>query len=105
MRSGRKSAGGSRASARSRATARTVLAERPATWVKFRPGLCEGCWAGCCTLPVTVTSEDLFHMGYLTAVQVNGPLLRIAARLMREGLVKSYNNRTRIFTLQTKNGH
>ena len=44
-------------------------------------------------------------MGYLTPLQVNGPLLRIAARLIRQGIVKSYNDRTRIFTLQTKHGH
>jgi Fe-S-cluster containining protein len=44
-------------------------------------------------------------MGYLRADQINGPKKRLAARLIREGLVKSFNTRTEIFTLQTKNGH
>ena len=75
------------------------------TWVRYRAGMCEGCWGGCCTMPVTVSSEDLYHMGYLEAHQVNGPLKRVALKLMREGIVKSYRDRTRTFVLQTKNGH
>ena len=78
---------------------------RPATWVRYKPSLCKGCWAGCCTLPVQVSPEDLFHMGYLRADQVEGPLKRIANRLRREGIIQSYNARKRTFTLQQKNGH
>lgn len=78
---------------------------RPATWVRFKPSLCKGCWAGCCTLPVKVDAEDLFHMGYLEIDEVMGPMKRISQRLMKSGVVRSYNDRTGIFTLQTKNGH
>ncbi len=39
-------------------------------------------------------------MGYLTLFQVNGPLKRIANRLIREGVLRSYRPRTRTFILQ-----
>jgi uncharacterized protein len=76
----------------------------PKTWVPYKPALCSGCWAGCCTLPVQVSSEDLFHMGFLNYDQVNGPLGHIAKKLMNDGIVKSFNLKTGIFTLQQKNG-
>lgn len=95
----------SRGKASRAAKKRAVDILRPATWVKYEPSLCRGCWAGCCTLPLRVTSEDLHHMGFLAADEVNGPLKRIAARLIREGIVKSFNTRTALFTIQTKNGH
>ncbi|MFM8313301.1 MAG: YkgJ family cysteine cluster protein [Deltaproteobacteria bacterium] len=78
---------------------------KPGSWVKFKPSLCKGCWAGCCTMPVQVTSEELFHMGFLESHQVNGPLKRIAQRLIKEGWIKSFNPRTRLFRLkQHENG-
>jgi Fe-S-cluster containining protein len=76
----------------------------PSTWVKYEPSLCKGCWAGCCTLPVKVSSEDLYHMGFLKNHEVNGPLAKIAKCLMEKGIVKSFHLKTRVFTLQTKNG-
>src|SRR4051812_37217374 len=72
----------------------------PSTWKKYRPSMCHNCQAGCCTLPVTVDSEDLFHMGYIEATQVNGPLKKIAKRLMSQGIVKTYRDRSRTFVLQ-----
>jgi hypothetical protein len=38
---------------------------KPTTWKKFNPSMCKGCWAGCCTMPVQVTSEELYHMGFI----------------------------------------
>jgi uncharacterized protein len=73
---------------------------RPKTWVRYEPSMCRGCWAACCTLPVVVNAEDLYHMGYLTLYQVNGPLKRIANRLIKEGIVRSYRDRNRTFILQ-----
>lgn len=77
----------------------------PETWVPYRASLCRGCWAGCCTMPVQVTSEELFHMGFLAAHEVNGPLKRIANRLIKQGILRSYNARTRLFRLQQVNGN
>lgn len=73
---------------------------RPKTWVPYKPSMCRGCWAACCTLPVVVNAEDLFHMGYLTLYEVNGPLKRIANRLKKEGVVRTYRERSRTFILQ-----
>lgn len=78
---------------------------RPKTWLRYKPSMCDGCQAGCCTMPVVVTTEDLFHMGYLKASEVEGPLVRISQRLKREGLIKSYRSRSRTFVLRQVNGH
>ena len=77
-----------------------VRVSQPKTWVKYRPSLCQGCRAGCCTMPVQVTSEELYHMGFVEYDQVNGPLKRIAQRLIRQGIVASYNDRNRNFILK-----
>ena len=82
-----------------------VVIETPSTWVKFTQGMCEGCWAGCCTLPVQVSSEELYHMGFIKADQVNGPLKKIAKRLTEQGIIQQYQPRTRTFVLAQKNGH
>lgn len=79
--------------------------DSPSTWVVYQPSLCKGCWAACCTFPVPVSTEDLYHMGYLKIEEVEGPMRKIARRLMEEGIVQSYDGRTRTFILaQKKNG-
>ncbi len=84
---------------------KSVEIAKPTTWIKFKPSLCRGCWAGCCTMPVQVTSEELYHMGFIKAHQVNGPLKRVAQKLIKAGYIKSYNARTRLFRLkQRENG-
>ena len=77
----------------------------PKTWVKYDPSMCKGCFSGCCTLPVKVSPEELYHMGFLEFDQVNGALKRVAARLIKEGIIRSYNDRTRTFTLQWNKNH
>ncbi|NBX68273.1 MAG: YkgJ family cysteine cluster protein [Proteobacteria bacterium] len=84
---------------------KTVEIAKPSSWVRFKPSMCRGCWAGCCTMPVQVTSEELYHMGFLEARQVNGPLKRISQKLIKAGIIKSYNSRNRLFRLkQRENG-
>ncbi|MBM4302792.1 MAG: YkgJ family cysteine cluster protein [Deltaproteobacteria bacterium] len=84
---------------------KSVDIANPNTWVKFKPSLCKGCWAGCCTMPVQVSSEELYHMGFIEAHQVNGPLKRLAQRLIKMGIIRSFNSRTRLFRLkQLENG-
>jgi len=72
---------------------------RPVTWVKFKPSLCKGCFAGCCTLPVLVTAEELYHLGYLKFNEVTGPLKIHAERLKKKKIIQSFNSRTQLFTL------
>lgn len=72
----------------------------PSTWRKFKPSLCKNCWAGCCTLPLEVSSEDLHHMGFIGADEVEGSLKKVAKRLIKEGIVESFRARTGIFTIR-----
>ena len=81
---------------------KTVEIAKPTSWVPFNPSMCKGCWAGCCTMPVQVSSEELYHMGFIKAEKVNGPLKRIAQRLIKAGILKSFNARTRLFRLKQK---
>lgn len=79
--------------------------DNTATWVKFTPSLCQGCWAGCCTFPVPVSPEDLFHMGYVKAHEVNGPLEAVADRLFEKGVIQKFSRSKRTFILAQKNGN
>jgi uncharacterized protein len=76
----------------------------PSTWVKYRKGLCEGCSAGCCTLPVEVSSEDLLRLGLANQDEVVGSLKKLARRLIKEGWVGSFRARTGLFTLAEVRG-
>ena len=73
---------------------------RPKTWVRYKPANCASCTAGCCTLPVRIPAEDLYHMGFVEYDEVNGSPLKIAKRLIKQGIVRSYNRRTGLFTLK-----
>lgn len=77
----------------------------PSTWARFRPSLCNGCNAGCCRLPVEVTSADLLRMGLISEDEAQGSLKRAARRLMDDGIVQSFRARTGLFILtQRHNG-
>jgi len=76
-----------------------VEIKNPKSWIKYKPELCQGCFAGCCTLPVLVTAEELFHLGFLKYEEVNGPLESHAERLKKRKIIRSFNSRTRLFTL------
>lgn len=73
---------------------------RPSTWVRYKPSLCRNCRAGCCTLPVRVSAEDLYHMGLIRFEEVNAPLKPLADRLIKKGILRSFNQRTQLGLLQ-----
>jgi Fe-S-cluster containining protein len=73
---------------------------RPSTWKPYRPALCGDCRAGCCTLPVEVSADDLVQMGLAAVDETRGSLKKLARRLMREGVVKSFRARSGFFTLE-----
>ncbi len=79
-----------------------VETHKPSTWVKYKPSLCKGCFAGCCTLPVLVTAEELYHLGFLKLREVTGPLEPHAVRLKKKKIIQSFNKRTGLFTLYQK---
>jgi Fe-S-cluster containining protein len=76
----------------------------PSTWTRFRPSLCQDCWAGCCTLPVEVTVPDLIRLELMTPDEAEGSLKRVARRLEQSGHVVSYRVRTGLFILQQRQG-
>jgi Fe-S-cluster containining protein len=77
---------------------------RPSTWVKYRSGLCEGCWGGCCTLPVEVSAYDLMRLGVATEDECASSLKKLARRLENEGITQHFNPRSGIFTLEQRHG-
>jgi Fe-S-cluster containining protein len=77
----------------------------PSTWPRWRPGLCNGCQANCCTLPVEASPADLVRMGLLTEDEARGSLKKAARALMKSGHVRIFRAKTNFFTLtQRPNG-
>ena len=76
----------------------------PSTWIKYQKGLCEGCFAGCCTLPVEVSAVDLMRLELITEDEAAASLKKVARRLMKEGVIQHFNPRAQLFVLEQKNG-
>lgn len=74
--------------------------DRPSTWKKYRTGLCDDCAAGCCTLPVEVSSADLLRLGVATADELEGSLKKVARRLMSAKIVRSFRATSGLFILE-----
>jgi Fe-S-cluster containining protein len=79
-------------------------AQRPSTWIKYRSGLCEGCWAGCCTLPVEVSAFDLIRLGLITEEQAAESLKKVAKDLTARKLIQAYQPKSQLFVLEQRNG-
>jgi Fe-S-cluster containining protein len=79
-------------------------AQRPSTWVKFRKGLCEGCWGGCCTLPVEVSASDLIRLGLTTEEEAAVSLKQLARRLEKERIIQAFNAKSQLFVLEQRYG-
>lgn len=78
----------------------TVDIERTETWTRFRKGLCEGCAARCCTLPVEARLPDLVRLQLVDAFEAeHEEPLRIARRLQKSGAIERYHARSGAFTL------
>ncbi|MBY0470443.1 YkgJ family cysteine cluster protein [bacterium] len=78
--------------------------QRPGEWRKYKTGMCEGCWAGCCTLPVEVSVSDLIRLGLATEDEAAESQKKIARRLEKEGIIQSYRAHSQLFILQQRNG-
>ena len=77
-----------------------VDVDRPDTWTKYRSGLCDGCAANCCTMPVEVKLPDLIRLGLVDAFEAeHEPAKQIAKRLAKAGLIEHFNFKNSIFTL------
>lgn len=79
-------------------------AQRPSEWVKYRSGMCQGCWGGCCTLPVEASAGDLIRLGLITEDEAAASLKKVARRLEKEGKIQAFVARSGLFVLEQRNG-
>lgn len=79
-------------------------AQRPTTWVRYRSGLCEGCWAGCCTLPVEVSVNDLIRLDLATEEEAAVSLKALARRLLKEKVIQAFQAKSQLFVLEQRYG-
>lgn len=79
--------------------------DRLETWAKYTSGLCKDCNATCCTMPAEVNVNDLIRIGVVDEFERDEPAKNIAKRLLKEGVVERFNQKSGIFTLtRTSNG-
>lgn len=76
--------------------------DKPWTWLKFRNGMCEGCFGNCCTMPVEIKDTDLIRMGVVTEDELLVSVKKTAKRLIKEGIVQSYRDGTNTFMLSSR---
>jgi Fe-S-cluster containining protein len=82
-----------------------VDAQRPSTWLKFKgPSQCDGCWAGCCTLPVEVSAADLIRLELIEEEEAAVSLKQVAKKLMKQKIVQGFSPKTQIFVLEQRYG-
>ena len=74
----------------------------PSTWVKFRPSLCQGCLALCCSLPLEVDKDDLLRLELISEDEYSGSLKKVAKRLQANKLIKNFRAATGLFTIAQK---
>jgi Fe-S-cluster containining protein len=78
---------------------------RPSTWTSYRDGLCAGCQALCCTLPVDVSLADLIQLNLLTPEQSRLPFRQITRHLEEQGVIEAAIENSQSFILrQTESG-
>lgn len=81
-----------------------VDAQRPSTWPKYRNGMCEGCWAGCCTLPVEVSAADLIRLELIDEEEAAVSLKAVAKKLLKQKIIQAFSPKTGIFVLDQRYG-
>jgi Fe-S-cluster containining protein len=73
--------------------------DRLSNWTRYRPTLCNGCWATCCRLPVEASASDMVRLGLISEDEAQGSLKKVARRLESEGYVRHFRASSGIFTL------
>lgn len=74
--------------------------DRPSTWVRFKPSMCNSCQSFCCRLPVDATIPDLIRMGVLSEDDAEESPRKIAKKL--KDIIVSFRASRMIFTLAQK---
>ncbi len=78
--------------------------QRPSEWIKYKKGMCEGCWGGCCTLPVEVSVSDLIRLGLIDEFEAAGSLKAVAKKLEKAKIIQAFSPKSQIFVLDQRNG-
>ena len=78
--------------------------QKPSTWKADKKGMCEGCWAGCCTLPLEVSAYDLIRLGVITEDEAAVSLKKVAKKLSKEGVIQSYRANSGLFIIEQRGG-
>lgn len=78
------------------------LIDQLSQWKVYKTGMCNGCWSGCCTLPVEVTAKDLVRMELISEDEAVRSLKKIARGLQKQGIIRTFRASTGIFTLEQK---
>jgi Fe-S-cluster containining protein len=78
--------------------------QKPSTWNPFKKGMCEGCFAGCCTLPLEVSAYDLIRLGLVTEDEAAASLKKVARKLSKEGIIRSYHAKSGLFIVEQRRG-
>lgn len=81
-----------------------VEVQTPSTWKPYKKGLCAGCWGGCCTLPLEVSAADLMRLELITEDEAAESLKKVAKRLMKEGKIQAFQQKTQLFIIEQRNG-
>jgi len=76
--------------------------DRPSTWKFYRDGMCDGCWGGCCTMPVEVKIEDLIRIGLANEDEIQSSLKKTVKKLIKNKIISSYRQSTGLFMLTQK---
>ncbi|MEO5970919.1 MAG: YkgJ family cysteine cluster protein [Bdellovibrionia bacterium] len=83
---------------------KTVQIQQPETWLKFRKGMCDGCWSGCCTLPVEVSVPDLIRLELITEDEAAVSLKKVAKKLSKQKVIQAFQAKSQLFVLAQKGG-
>lgn len=78
--------------------------QRPSSWKQYKKGMCEGCWGGCCTLPLEASAYDLIRLELITEDEAAASLKKVARRLIKEGYVRSFHPTQGLFVMEQKYG-
>lgn len=78
--------------------------QQPETWRRYIKGLCDECWAGCCTLPVEARGSDLIRLELATADELEFNLDEVVRRLMRKKIIEFYDPKSAMFVLAQVSG-
>ena len=76
----------------------------PSSWKPYKKGMCEGCWAGCCTLPLEVSAFDLIRLEVITEDEAAASLKKAAKKLMKAGIIQSYHANSGLFIIEQRYG-